>query len=398
MILATSRTVLGLRAEREYPVPPLPLPADPAGVPIGGAGGLAGGGAVRGPGPRGAPRLRPHRGQRGGGGGDLPAAGRPAAGDRAGGRPHPAARPGRAAAPAGQVAGRAGDRRGGPARAAAHPAGHGGVERGAAGRRRAVAAGGRGGVRGRLDRRGRRPGGRPGRGPGAGPDRGAGPAQPGLPRPRRRRPPAADAGDHPRVRGRAAGGPAGRRRGRAPARRLLPGAGRAGRPAAARRRPARVVRAPGGRGRAIWPPPCAGTSATTPGRCPTCSGSCGSSGSCGTIWARPAPGSAQLLPAAGSFDLQAQAELAWTAAATGRRGGRRRSGAGGPRAPGAAARRDRGPLPPRCVPAGHGVDLGDRRRLRRRPAGGVGLAWSSSVARTSRSGRRWPPTPPASWR
>src|SRR5215475_60199 len=32
VILATSRTVLGLRAEREYPVPPLPLPADvPAG-------------------------------------------------------------------------------------------------------------------------------------------------------------------------------------------------------------------------------------------------------------------------------------------------------------------------------------------------------------------------------
>jgi predicted ATPase len=31
-ILATSRTVLGLRAEREYPVPPLPLPADAAGV------------------------------------------------------------------------------------------------------------------------------------------------------------------------------------------------------------------------------------------------------------------------------------------------------------------------------------------------------------------------------
>jgi predicted ATPase len=32
-ILATSRTVLGLRAEREYPVPPLLLPADPAGAP-----------------------------------------------------------------------------------------------------------------------------------------------------------------------------------------------------------------------------------------------------------------------------------------------------------------------------------------------------------------------------
>ncbi len=34
VILATSRTVLGLRAEREYPVPPLPLPADPATVPM----------------------------------------------------------------------------------------------------------------------------------------------------------------------------------------------------------------------------------------------------------------------------------------------------------------------------------------------------------------------------
>jgi predicted ATPase len=34
VILATSRTVLGLRAEREYPVPPLPLPADPTGVPL----------------------------------------------------------------------------------------------------------------------------------------------------------------------------------------------------------------------------------------------------------------------------------------------------------------------------------------------------------------------------
>jgi len=32
-ILATSRTVLGLRAEREYPVPPLSLPADPSAVP-----------------------------------------------------------------------------------------------------------------------------------------------------------------------------------------------------------------------------------------------------------------------------------------------------------------------------------------------------------------------------
>jgi predicted ATPase len=31
-VLATSRTVLGLRAEREYPVRPLPLPADPRGL------------------------------------------------------------------------------------------------------------------------------------------------------------------------------------------------------------------------------------------------------------------------------------------------------------------------------------------------------------------------------
>jgi predicted ATPase len=34
-ILTTTRTVLGLRAEREYPVPPLLLPADPAGGPAG---------------------------------------------------------------------------------------------------------------------------------------------------------------------------------------------------------------------------------------------------------------------------------------------------------------------------------------------------------------------------
>jgi predicted ATPase len=34
VVLATSRTVLGSRAEHDYPVPPLPLPADLAGVPL----------------------------------------------------------------------------------------------------------------------------------------------------------------------------------------------------------------------------------------------------------------------------------------------------------------------------------------------------------------------------
>ena len=97
VIVATSRTVLGLRAEREYPVPPLPLPAGPAAMRAAGADGVAGGGAVCGPRPRGLARLRPHRGQRGGGGGDLPPPGRPAAGHRAGSRAHPAAGPRRAA-------------------------------------------------------------------------------------------------------------------------------------------------------------------------------------------------------------------------------------------------------------------------------------------------------------
>jgi predicted ATPase len=34
VLVATSRTVLGVRAEQEYPVPPLPVPADPAGLPV----------------------------------------------------------------------------------------------------------------------------------------------------------------------------------------------------------------------------------------------------------------------------------------------------------------------------------------------------------------------------
>jgi hypothetical protein len=52
------------------------------------------------------------------------------------------------------------------------------------------------------------------------------------------------------------------------------------------------------------------------------------------------------------------------------RGRRRLGGAGGRRAPGAAAGRDRRPLPARRVPAGDGLDRTHRERLRRRPAGG----------------------------
>jgi len=65
----------------------------------------------------------------------------------------------------------------------------------------------------------------------------------------------------------------------------------------------------------------------------------------------------QLLPTTGSFDLQAQVELAWTAAAIDAEVGDDQVALAA-RDPGAAARRDRGPLPPRCLPAGHGVDRG----------------------------------------
>ena len=48
--------------------------------------------------------------------------------------------------------------------------------------------------------------------------------------------------------------------------------------------------------RATWPPPCAGTWPTTGNRCRTCCGSCGCSGSCGTTWARSAAGSGSCCP------------------------------------------------------------------------------------------------------
>ena len=65
-----------------------------------------------------------------------------------------------------------------------------------------------------------------------------------------------------------------------------------------------------------------------------------------------------------------------------RRGGRRPRGACGPPAPGAAAGPGRRPVPARLVPAGPGVDLDHRRGPGRRPAGGV-----SEPGRVPRPGR-----------
>ena len=106
----------------------------------------------------------------------------------------------------------------------------------------------------------------------------------------------------------------------------------------------------------------------------------------------------QLLPTAGTLDPQARAELLWTAAVDRRRGGRRPSGAVGPPAPGAAAGRDRRPLPARRVPAGPGVDRDHRRRLGRRPAGGVGEPGRAPRPGRARSGPPRPASPSASWR
>ena len=78
--LVTSRTVLRISGENELRVPPLAVPPSYTK----GSAGLRLGPAVRGPGPRGGARLRADRTQRAGRCGDLPEAGRPAAGHRAG--------------------------------------------------------------------------------------------------------------------------------------------------------------------------------------------------------------------------------------------------------------------------------------------------------------------------
>ena len=179
--------------------------------------------------------------------------------------------------------------------------------------------------------------------------------------------------------------------------RLLPGAGRAGRPAAARRRPARVGPSAWRQRKAIWPPPYAGTSATTPGRCPSLFR---------VLWLfwflRDHLGEArawvgQLLPAAGSSTSRPR--LNW-------RGRRRRPVSRWATTkrrwrPASAWRRcstrSRTPTSTPCPswpwrgPRGSSATWAARCRGRRPP-------WSSSAARTSRSGPPWPPTPPASWR
>jgi hypothetical protein len=244
-ILATSRTVLGLRAEREYPVPPLPLPVDPT---TGRMEELAASPAVA----LFVDRARAlHHGfvltdenvravveicRR--------LEGVPLAIELAAARTRllePDVLLGRLTTSLDALGTGMVDL----ARTAANPAGHGRVERRPAQRRRAVAVGDHDCLPGRLDRRGRRPRGGPRPGPGAGPDRGAAPAQPDPARPDRARPPDADVGNRPRVRRGADGRAAGRRRGSPPARWLLPGHDRARGSAAAKYRAARVARTAG---------------------------------------------------------------------------------------------------------------------------------------------------------
>ena len=112
VVVATSRQSLGVAGERLVEVGS----AGPARRRrCGRRGGLGGGGAVRGAGPGRPPAFPARPSDCDGGGGGLPAAGRAAAGHRAGGRPGPAAdgRPDRGAAGRDARSARWGSRRGG---------------------------------------------------------------------------------------------------------------------------------------------------------------------------------------------------------------------------------------------------------------------------------------------
>ncbi len=150
VVLVTSRTVLRLRGEQEFPVTPLSIPPD---------------GPVRNPGrleryasvrlflerARAAvPDFELTSGNAWAIGADLPPAGRPAAGYRAGRGPGQAAAPAGFAGPARRSDGRADRWRPRPARAAADPEEHPGLELQPAVRGRAGAVPPAGGVRGQF--------------------------------------------------------------------------------------------------------------------------------------------------------------------------------------------------------------------------------------------------------
>ena len=246
-MLATSLIALRLRAEREYPVLPLPVRRRPPPTSASCARrppwrcswiGLAPC-VPTSPSPL-TTRQRWWR--------SAAPGGRPAR-DRARSGPNAAAEPGFTPAPSGRVAGRGGQGHRRHARAPPDPAGDRRVERRPARRRRTIVARGPRRVRRRLDGRRRRRGGRTPGGRRPRPDRRTGSAQPH--RARRHRAGAArpDARDHPSLRRRVSGRP--RRRGGypAPPRRALPCAHRAGRPARTPHRPGRMDRAPAHRGR-----------------------------------------------------------------------------------------------------------------------------------------------------
>ena len=155
-ILATSRTLLRLSGERDYPVEPLSVPAFAERPPLDEVAALP---AVRlfvDRAAGGSPRLHAGRHERCRGRGDLPAPRRASSGDRARRGSHPSAPTHRAARPTRTRSRRPGHGTPRPARAPAHPAGDGRVELRTPRRPGARARGGLVGVRGRMDARCRR--------------------------------------------------------------------------------------------------------------------------------------------------------------------------------------------------------------------------------------------------